>query len=169
MLFRLLWGLWGSRHARFASFLRSPATVFRYAGKLARGTEPAYAGHNPLGGWAAALMLISLVLQAGSGLFLHDDILFEAPFYGSVSDDTTRTLTALHHYNGNFLLGLIALHLVALIVHRVLGERLVGPMFTGSKTLESAPPDGPGTTAIVWRALLAAMLAAIVVVWLWRL
>lgn len=168
LLFRWLWGLFGSRHACFYNFLRSPPTSWRYLGQFLRGRAPSYAGHNPLGGWMVLVMLVSLTLQAGSGLFLHDDILFEAPLYGSVDDATTKMLTTIHNYNGNFLLVLIGLHLMAVIVHHVKGEKLVGAMFNGRKLLASEPIDGPGTRAVQWRAVIMLVLAALLVTWLWN-
>ncbi|SHE93515.1 Cytochrome b [Modicisalibacter ilicicola DSM 19980] len=168
MLFRWLWGVFGSRHARFFTFLRSPRTLWDYARQFLHGKEALYAGHNPLGGWMVLLMLVSLTLQAGSGLFLHDDILFEAPLYGSVGSQTTRNLAIFHNYNGNFLLILILLHIAAVGIHRLKGERLVGAMFHGRKRLAFEPVDGPGSHAVNWRALVCGALALGVVVWLWN-
>ncbi len=168
LLFRWLWGLFGSRHARLYSFLRSPLSSFHYMVQFLRGSAASYAGHNPLGGWMVLIMLLSLTLQAGSGLFLHDDILFEAPLYGSVSDATTKLLMTIHHYNGNVLLILIGLHIAAVVVHRIKGEKLVGAMFNGHKQLASEPVDGPGTRAVQWRAMVGLVLAATLVIWLWN-
>ncbi len=168
LLFRWLWGFFGSRHARFLNFLRSPFESGRYLWLFLRGRAPSYAGHNPLGGWMMLIMLLSLTLQAGSGLFLHDDILFEAPLYGSVSDGTTKLLTTIHNYNGNFLLILVGLHIAAVVVHRLKGEKLVGAMFNGHKRLVSAPVDGPGTRAVQWRAVVMLVLAVGLMTWLWN-
>ncbi len=168
LLFRWSWGVFGSRHARFYSFLRSPSTSWHYMAQFLRGRAASYAGHNPLGGWMVLIMLLSLTLQAGSGLFLHDDILFEAPLHGSVSDATTKLLTTIHHYNGNSLLILIGLHIAAVVVHRLKGEKLVGAMFNGHKELTSEPADGPGSRAVQWRAAVMLVLAAGLIIWLWN-
>ena len=45
---RLLWGLVGTRHARFASFVKGPGTVLRYLKDMARLRAPATVGHNPV-------------------------------------------------------------------------------------------------------------------------
>ncbi|MGM0637731.1 MAG: cytochrome b/b6 domain-containing protein [Pseudomonadota bacterium] len=174
LLFRWLWGLVGSQHARFRSFLYSPVSMTNYARRMLRGRPPAFAGHNPLGGIMVVVMLLSLTFQAISGLFLTDDIFFNAPLHGLVDRSTARTLAGLHHLNANFLVLLIAGHLLALVVHRLKGERLVGAMFTGRKTLSGEPEDIPATgnsprhIATPWLALLVIIMAALPVLWLWN-
>src|SRR5271166_1648469 len=49
-LFRILWGFLGSRHARFANFVRGPRVVLAYARSLLRPAHAQFVGHNPLGG-----------------------------------------------------------------------------------------------------------------------
>ncbi|MFP4137696.1 MAG: cytochrome b/b6 domain-containing protein [Halomonas sp.] len=173
LLFRWLWGLVGSFHARFASFLRSPGTMLAYGRAMLRGRPPAYAGHNPLGGAMVLVMLLSLSLQAVSGLFLSDDIFFDAPLNGWVDGDTASTLKSLHHLNANLIMLLVAAHLLALLVHRLKGERLVGAMLSGRKALEEAPRDEPEEgprrrSASPWLALVLAGISALPVIWLWQ-
>lgn len=170
LLFRWLWGLVGTPHARFADFLYPSATLLDYLRRLLRGRPPVYTGHNPLGGLMVLLMLLSLSLQALSGLFLSDDIFFEAPLHGLVERDTARTLARLHHLNANLLLGLIAAHLLALLVHRLQGERLVGAMITGRKPSAGEPDGRSGLSghAYRWRALGVGLLVLLPVLWLWR-
>ena len=76
VLFRLMWGVVGTRHARFGSFLRGPFQVIRYARTLPEASAPAYAGHNPLGGWMVILLLLLVAVQAVTGLFISDDVFF---------------------------------------------------------------------------------------------
>ena len=49
VLFRILWGFFGSRHARFANFVRGPGAVIAYARSLLRPSHAEFVGHNPLG------------------------------------------------------------------------------------------------------------------------
>ncbi|HKZ73102.1 MAG TPA: cytochrome b/b6 domain-containing protein, partial [Steroidobacteraceae bacterium] len=69
---RIAWGFAGPRHARFASFVRGPRAVLRYAASLVRAPHEIHAGHNPLGGWMVLLLLAMLMAQAVSGLFAND-------------------------------------------------------------------------------------------------
>ena len=45
VVFRLVWGFVGTRHARFANFVRGPRTLLAYLRERGRATV----GHNPLG------------------------------------------------------------------------------------------------------------------------
>jgi cytochrome b len=173
LLFRWLWGLVGSYHARFSSFVYPPTTMIDYARRLLGGRPPDYAGHNPLGGIMVLVMMLSLSFQVISGLFLTDDIFFNAPLHGMVDRSTARTLAGLHHLNANLLMVLIAGHLLALAAHRVKGERLVGAMLTGRKTLEKDPEDEPEQgparhLASPWLALVVVLIAVLPVLWLWN-
>src|SRR6478672_9751097 len=56
--FRLLWGLVGTRHARFAAFVRGPAAVASYLRSLLRNAPEHHAGHNPAGALAIVAMLL---------------------------------------------------------------------------------------------------------------
>ena len=49
VVFRLVWGLIGTRHARFASFVRGPAAVAQHVRAMLRGRPEQHAGHNPTG------------------------------------------------------------------------------------------------------------------------
>ncbi|MDW7745123.1 cytochrome b/b6 domain-containing protein [Halomonas sp.] len=172
LLFRWGWALGGSRHARLWHFLHGPGAIVDYLRALRRGPLPPYAGHNPLGGLAVLAMLVSLSVQAVSGLFLSDDIFFQAPLHDRVPADVSDTLRTLHHWNAQLLIVLIVLHLVALVVHRLKGERLVGAMVTGRKQLPARPADlaVEGTDPVrgsPWLAAVLLLVAVGVVGWLW--
>ncbi|HET7525957.1 MAG TPA: cytochrome b/b6 domain-containing protein, partial [Burkholderiaceae bacterium] len=57
LAFRIVWGLIGTRHARFASFVRGRAAVMRYLRSLLGGRPEHHAGHNPAGAWAIVALL----------------------------------------------------------------------------------------------------------------
>ena len=71
IVFRLIWGLIGTRYARFNNFIYPPAAVFTYLKELLNRTPRHYAGHNPAGGWMIIALLISLFLVTISGLQLY--------------------------------------------------------------------------------------------------
>ncbi|MCU0971916.1 MAG: cytochrome b/b6 domain-containing protein, partial [Gammaproteobacteria bacterium] len=82
VLFRVLWGFIGTRHARFADFVRTPAAMRAHMRETLAGRPTRFLGHNPAGGWSVLAMLACLLVQGVTGLFLTDDILFDGPFYG---------------------------------------------------------------------------------------
>lgn len=161
ILFRLLWGFWGSTHARFNDFVRGPRAAIRYARALLQGETPPYPGHNPLGGWIVILLLLVLSIQAGTGLFANDDIAVEGPLYPWVSKAGSDFLTRLHKLNFNILLILISLHVLAALFYLVAkGENLIVPMLTGRKWLGPAFQEAPAPLARLWLAGALLALAA---------
>jgi cytochrome b len=154
VLFRLIWGVIGSSTARFAGFVRGPGTVLRYF----RGQAAAF-GHNPIGGWSVVAMLLALCVQVGLGLFVTDeDGLNSGPLSHLVSYDSARILAHRHETMFYILLGLIAVHVAAILYYLVVRrDNLVTPMVTGRR----APAgDAAMIGAPHWRFLLAAALAA---------
>lgn len=145
ILFRLLWGIFGSRHARFSDFIGPPGAAWRYARQLAAGRHPFYLGHNPLGGYMVVLLLTLVLIQVGTGLFATDDILVSGPLADQVPGRINRLLTGLHKLNVNILIVAVTAHVAAIGYYRWrFGENLVRAMVTGQKRLppERVPPQG---------------------------
>jgi cytochrome b len=154
LLFRVVWGVVGGHHARFAAFVYGPRTVLRYAARFARMDAPRYLGHNPLGAWSVVAMLAALALQVSTGLFASDDIFTQGPLYPLVSHDTSKMLTRIHNINAMVIAGLVAVHFSAVMFYLLVkGENLIKPMFTGLKMWHGeVPPCGDS----LWTAALAA-------------
>ena len=161
LFFRLLWGFVGGTHARFRSFVRGPRAVLAYLRELRAGKSEPHLGHNPAGGWSVLLMLACLALQVGTGLFLSDDDLgFTGPLANHVSDRMSDRLHALHEANFVVLMGLVALHLSAVVFHLwVKKENLVRAMVSGNKPI-AAPPQRGGHPLLGALALAIAAAAA---------
>ena len=129
--FRLLWGVIGTRHARWADFIPGPRRLIRYLSKMARGREARTLGHNPAG---AAMIVALLALLTGictTGVMMGMDRYFGQEWVE-------------HWHKGlvNGLLVLIALHLggvaLASLRHR---ENLVASMIHGHKMLHDPSAD----------------------------
>ena len=146
LLFRLMWGLVGSRYARFAEFLPSPARVVGYVRQQFSGQTPTPAGpgHNPLGALALVVMLGLIGVQITSGLFADDDILYTGPYQSAVSEATVKWFTNLHHSNVDYLLAMIVLHLLAIGFYQFArGQRLTRAMITGRKPIAEFAANPP--------------------------
>ena len=120
---RLVWGLFGTRHARFSDFLKAPAQVAEYGRRVLAGTEPRYMGHNPLGGWWIVVMLVLVAAAGASGWALT-----------TLGEHGHHALEELHEGISNALMAAVAVHLVGVawesLRHR---ENLVRAMVTGRK------------------------------------
>ena len=159
LLFRILWGLLGGTHARFASFVRSPLAVIAYLKALKQDKAEHHLGHNPAGAWSVILMLLALLAQAATGLFANDDISTEGPLAKLVSKALSDRITGMHHLNVKLLLALIGLHLSAIAFYFFYKrENLVKPMITGFKEAAGGLGEGMQKQGKVW---LAAVLLAI--------
>ena len=86
VLFRILWGVVGSRYARFSEFLYPPATVLAYARDFLSRHPRRYLGHNPLGGMMVVAMLLALLATTGSGLMVYAIEEKAGPLAGWVAD-----------------------------------------------------------------------------------
>ena len=163
VLFRILWGFAGGTHARFADFLRRPVAVARYAHRLMKGTAATHRGHNPLSGWSVMLMLLSLLVQAMTGLFANDDVMMKGPLAKHVSGDASAVFTAVHDINAGILLTLISLHILAVLFYLFRRKQdLIGPMFSGRKPIELMDARPPKTGNLWLAALLLAASASLV-------
>jgi cytochrome b len=136
VLFRLLWGFAGPSYARFSSFPPRPGAALRY---LREGSGER-AGHSPLGALSVYALIAAIALQAATGLFANDAVMWDGPLKGLVSNAASDLITRLHKINRFVVIALILLHLGAIAFYaKARGRNLVTPMLTGD-----APTSLPG-------------------------
>lgn len=170
LVFRVLWGVVGGRWSRFASFVAGPAALGRYLRGQPRPGDAFHVGHNPLGALSVLAMLAILAVQVGTGLVSDDEISTTGPLNKFVASATGLAATAWHKQWGQWLIfALVGLHVAAIVVHALRGQRLVPPMVTGDKLLPPGVPpaeDGAGTRL---KALVLAAACGALAVWVARL
>lgn len=161
--FRLVWGIIGTRYARFSNFIYSPRAVIGYLKGLLAGRPKHYTGHNPAGGWMIMALLVTLAVVTVSGLKVYAIEEGLGPLAGDTpsvslisqahadSDDDDddhgkhkegrheeaeeEFWEEIHEASSNFMLLLIVLHVAGVVVAgRLHGESLVKAMITGKKT-----------------------------------
>lgn len=138
VLFRVFWGLVGTRHARFASFVRGPSAAFAYLRSLLTGNAPHASGHNPAGGWAIIALLTIGLLTGASGWAIYNDLGGE-------------WIEEAHEVLASTMLGVVLLHVAGVIIGSLAHhENLVRAMFNGLK-------QGDADEAIVGTRPLAAL------------
>ena len=146
--FRILWGLMGTRYARFASFVRGPSAVMRYLRSLLSGKPEHHVGHNPAGAVAIVLLLLSSLVIVGTGWATYNDV-------------GGNWIGELHEGASSFMLAVVGVHVAGVVLaswlHR---ENLVGAMVNGKK--EGAPNEGIRKT---WSPLAVIIVVAVLGFW----
>lgn len=165
LVFRLLWGVIGGIHARFVHFFPTPARLTTYFKGQWQGH-----GHNPAGALAVIALLFILGALVATGLYANDDIAFEGPLFSSIDKDLSDKLSGWHISAGNILLGLVSLHVLAILFHhRVKKNDLVTPMLTGKKQMPKASATHFNHAVSPIRFYISLLIAVSVVWGIWNL
>ena len=123
--FRVVWGLVGTRYARFRSFAFRPAQMLKYLKSLLQRSPQHYIGHNPAGSWVIYGLLLLGVLSGVTGYAVYNDIGGEH-------------FEELHEVLSYAMLALVAVHVTGVVVSSLLHrENLVRSMISGYKTGEA--------------------------------
>jgi Ni,Fe-hydrogenase I cytochrome b subunit len=175
LIWRFVWAFFGNRYARWSAVLPGGPGYWRalraYAAAFLAGEPQQYVGHNPAARIGIALLLLLLVIQAGTGLILAGTDLFWPPFGGwfagwvaaagvdpaTVSPLASNTIdraafqamrafrrpvVTIHLYTFYVLAGVILAHLLAVIITELHeGGSITSAMFTGRKFLNKRPRD----------------------------
>ncbi len=140
--FRLVWGLIGTRYARFTQFIKSPAQVIHYLKKMLQFDVPHYIGHNP----AAAAMIISLLVCiiavsiTGMAIIASEG---QGPLAGTfLAGFNAEWMEEIHEFIANLTMLLVLLHVAGVFISSMMeGENLVRAMVTGRKKYRSEIVD----------------------------
>lgn len=134
---RLIWGLIGTRHARFSDFVRGPRQVLAYIRDALALRAPRYLGHNPAGGAMVVALLILVTATGLSGLAVYGAEELSgplAPLLSGLEPGWGHRFEELHEVLANLTLGFIILHVAGVVfsslAHR---ENLIGAMISGFK------------------------------------
>ncbi len=164
LLFRILWGLVGGRWSRFGAFIYAPQSLIHYL--KGKGQPEHGVGHSPIGALSVFAMLGFLVLQVASGLVSDDEIAFAGPLSRFVTNATVSLATDYHANLGKWIiLGLVVLHIGAIVVYLLRKHNLVGAMLHGDKELVVKVPASRDDMLSRTAALLLFMLCGGAVYW----
>lgn len=165
LMFRLFWGLVGTKYSRFKSFIFSPRETLGYAKNFFSKNGKRYVGHNPLGAISVFIMMFLLSVQVFTGLFSSDNDYYEfGPLYFWISEDISYELTSLHFQNFDWLLIMIGIHIGSVFYYlAVKRNNLIAPMFTGKKSSLSEGQESISHSKKGLALLVMTVCAAIVV------
>jgi cytochrome b len=133
--FRVIWGVVGPAPVRFRNFFPSPVGTWRYLKSFFRREPSGVPGHSPLGALSVYALLLAVLAQAGSGLFIESEDYFEsAPLHSAAPKAVVSVMNTIHHTMPPLIVGLVALHIVAIGFYLIWKrENLAGAMVTGWK------------------------------------
>lgn len=151
VLCRLVWGVVGTRYARFAGWRASPVAAMSYLASIVRRKPERHIGHNPASLWAIVLMLGLVLVLATTGILMGQGI-------GAAEE--------VHEVCAYLLLATIGVHLAGIAVHIVTHrENIVRSLVDGKKLVEeeesiasARPMAALGMLVLVaaWAAVLVA-------------
>lgn len=138
MIFRILWGFFGSRTAMFLYFIKGPGAILRYLRASNSDEFKPMIGHSPLAALSVIALIVVISAQVLTGLMSDDEMFLQGPLAQFVSYEAAYQATTYHAYIAKFIFGLVILHLLAIAFYKfVKKENLVKPMLTGAKELKT--------------------------------
>ncbi len=119
VVLRVIWGIVGTRYARFGSFQFGPSALVGYFKAMVAATAQRSIGHNPASSYSAIAMLVLVGLAVSTGLLM------------SSGNEAAEELHAVSAYA---LLAVIVAHIVGVVWYTLRhGENITLSMVTGTK------------------------------------
>jgi len=164
VVFRVIWGVIGSRHAQFGDFVRGPEEVKEYATRLIAFRPPHKVGHNPLGGWMILALVFVILMAVLTGMMSSED-----GYVGPLAHIGGGLLGETHEGFANILLALIFAHVAGVLVHGLISrENLPRAMISGEKSVPADMPADDIKPVGLVRPLIALAIAMAVVLYFMR-
>lgn len=162
VIFRVIWGFVGTKHAQFSQFLPSKTTITHYFSGKGESI-----GHNPVGSLMVFLMLTLILLQAISGLFMTDDIFTNGPYFESVSKSTQKVMAQIHSTTFDIIVIASVFHVGAILFYLIVKkENLIVAMFTGKKWVKDTFANAEISHSKLLIAFIVLAIVCIFVYWL---
>ena len=137
LAYRLIWGIIGTRHARFSDFVYSPGKIIQHLKDTALLKAPRYLGHNPAGGAMIVALILSLIITTTTGIALLGAEEHAGPlanFMAGTGEWWEDALEEIHEFFANFTLLLVFIHVGGVLLESLIhGENLPRTMITGHK------------------------------------
>lgn len=118
---RILWGIWGTKHARFSGFALNPRDLLAYFKGILSGEKKRWAGHNPASSWAGITMMIITLGLVVTG-------------YLMTSGPEKETFEDVHELLANGFIIVVVLHVAGIVLHTIRHQEMIGlSMINGKK------------------------------------
>lgn len=121
VLLRILWGLFGTKHARFTGFALNPLELVSYFKGIMTGNKKRWAGHNPASSWAGLTMMFLALGLAVTG-------------YLMTSGPNKESFEDVHELFANGFIIVVILHIAGIVLHTFRHQEMIGlSMIDGKK------------------------------------
>lgn len=125
ILARLLWGVIGTKYARFSAFWPKRSEIVGHLKGLFGGRSETHLSHNPLGALMVYNLLATLVLISVTGIMMESDA-----FWG------LDWVEALHEFFANYAMICVGAHVLGVLIETKRSKvNLVRAMVTGRKDI----------------------------------
>lgn len=105
VLWRLIWGVVGSKHARFSGFDLNPFHLKDYFLGIVSGSKKRWSGHNPASSWAALTMFALALGLAVTGYLM--------------TTGQKENFEDIHEFMANSFIIVVVLHVLGVILHSI--------------------------------------------------
>ncbi|TDY52186.1 cytochrome b [Paraburkholderia rhizosphaerae] len=161
LIFRILWGFWGSDTTRFRQFLVRPSTALAYARGFFSQRGVTHIGHTPAGGWMVVAFIFVLSMQVLTGLFVNNDVVRVGALFGIFSANTVDAVVSAHGTLFLLLMFFVTIHVAAVALYWIVKrQNLVRPMATGIQYL---PPGGEKPGIMSMRRTVSLFLLSVII------
>lgn len=127
---RLLWGLIGTRHARFSAFPPNPVAALRHIFRLIRGHHTVHLSHNPAGALMVYNLWATLIGMGVTGYMM-----------GTLAYFGIGWVEQLHEALFTWLMISVGLHLAGVVIDSLTTRvNLVRAMLDGRKRIPGGEP-----------------------------
>lgn len=123
VLLRVVWGFFGTKHAKFFNFALNPQDLVGYFKGMLSGDKKRWAGHNPASSWAAILMMLMALGLAVTG-------------YLMTSGSDKETFEDVHELLANGFIVVTILHVAGIVFHTLRHKEMIGLSMVDGKKAE---------------------------------
>jgi cytochrome b len=144
---RILWGFFGTKHARFSGFALKPIDLINYFKGILVGEKRRWAGHNPASSWAGIVMMVMALGLATTG-------------YLMTSGPNKETFEDVHELLANGFIIVVVLHVAGIILHTIRLQEMIGlSMIDGRKADVAIDQTIPSSKSIFGILLIGLVVA----------
>lgn len=147
VILRIIWGVFGTKYARFSGFALNPMDLVNYFKGILSGDKTRWAGHNPASSWAGVIMMVMALGLAITGYFM-------------TSGPDKESFEDIHELFANGFIIVVVLHIAGIVLHTIRHKELIAlSMLDGKKaevSLDQRIPSAQSAFGILFIALTVA-------------